>query len=354
MTRTRRFLRSSVVLVLFAGLAVLLLWFQGLILRPRHALAEAGEPPRLPQGARTATVEARELPAVESYPGFVEAVDPAELAPRVMARVLDVARREGEAFEKDEVLVTLDDADARARLATAEAEVAAAGAAAERDRLEHARIEKLAAAKAATARALEAARAAREASEARLRRARAAVAEARTALAWYRLRAPFAGRVLERCVDPGNLATPGRPVLRLDRGEALRVTVAVPETRARALRTGAELPVWIGDRRHDARLVRVLPDADPATGTVRLHLRLPAGTAAVRPGTYARLDLPVGKRAVLLVPTDAVDRLGQIERVRLVRADGRVVLQTVRTGKRHGDLVEILSGLRAGEKVVRP
>lgn len=339
--------------VLFAGLVAVLLWFQGILFRGEHAAVEVPGPPHLAASDRLAAVERRGLASVEVYPGFVEAIDPAELAPRVMATIVELTRREGEAVEAGETLVTLDDRDARARLSQASAAREAAAAQALQARLAFERAQRLLEVDALTTQEWEAARAAHDGARAQEERLAQAVQEAEAALSWFRLVAPFAGRVLERHADPGQLATPGRAVLALYREDALRFAVAVPEGLAAGLSPGASLELDFGPlpaRR--AELTRILPAADRATGTVTLHLALePADD--LRPGLLGRLRLRTGERQVLLVPAAAIERIGQVERVQLLR-DGRLVPVTVRTGKAHGALVEVLSGLSEGEEVRLP
>ncbi|HED64316.1 MAG TPA: efflux RND transporter periplasmic adaptor subunit [Planctomycetes bacterium] len=343
--------RRLVVAVLFAALVVVLLWFQGIILRPEAETSDVPEPPRIQDTDQVVAVEARELPRIRTYPGYVEAIDPASLAPRVMASVLEVHGREGEAVRKGELIVRLDDRDAKAKLAQAEAALAAAEAEATRARLAFDRAQRLLDADALTQSEWEAARAARDASEAQVTRAKKAIEEGEAALSWFQLTAPFDGHILERNADPGDLATPGRPVVRIWREDRLRFRVAVPEEAAGDLSVGDPLRV-VFDRSaaQDARLERILPASDPRTGTVTLHLSLEPAPG-LRPGLLGRLELDTGSRTGLVVPEAAVERIGQVERVRLVR-DGHAVPVTVRTGKRHGNMVEILGGLAEGEQVL--
>lgn len=343
--------RRILVLLLFGALVAVLLKFQGIVLRDEHPPVDVPAAPRVGADEATARVERRTLGSVETHPGFVEAIDPATLAPRVMASVIEVAGREGDAVARGDVLVVLDDRDARAKLAQAEAALEAARAGARQAELALDRARRLHESEALTTQALEAAEAAHDGARAQVQRASEGVEEARTALAWFRLEAPFDGKVLERGADPGDLAAPGRPVLRLYREDRLRFRVAVPEERAADLSTGSTHRV-VFDRLppRDATLTRVLPPADPRTGTVTLHLA-PASIEDLRPGMLGRLQLAGGERAALVVPADAVERIGQVERVRLVR-DGRAVPVAVRTGKRHDGLIEVLSGLAEGEEVV--
>jgi hypothetical protein len=146
------------------------------------------------------------------------------------------------------------------------------------------------------------------------------------------------------------MAAPGLPLVTLYRPDRLRFRVAVPEEHAANLAPGDVLRIaFDGLPERDATLVRVLPAADPRTGTVVLHLA-PAGVADLAPGRLGRAGLTVAERTALLIPLAAVDRIGQVERVRLVRGDTTTPV-LVRTGKHHGELVEVLAGLAAGEEV---
>jgi RND family efflux transporter MFP subunit len=345
--------RRVVILALFAALVLALLWFQGILFRHETPPVKVPAPPAVAAAARTAKVEQRNVAAVQAQPGFVEAIDPAPIAPRVMATVLEIAAREGESVPAGAVLAVLDDRDARSRVAQARAAVEAAHSGAQQAELAFARAQKLLDAGAATRQDWETARAALESARAQLDRAREAQTESETALSWYRLTAPFAGRVLERRGDPGQLATPGVPLLTLYREDQLRFSVALPEERAAALPVGAACEVTFdsaGVRR--AHVARALPSSDPATGTVTLHLALEQ-IDGLRPGLLGRLQLQRGERSALVVPAAAVERVGQVERVQLVR-DGRAVPVVVRTGKSQAGWVEVLGGLSAGESVVVP
>jgi len=345
--------RRAGVALLFAALVVVLLWFQGIVLREEHRAAEIPPPPAVGAGDRTVRVERRALPRVHVYPGFVEAVDPAQIAPRVTATILEVAGREGDPVAAGQTLVALEDRDARARLSQAEAAREGASARALEAQLAFDRAQRLLDADALTAQEWESARAARDAAQALLERARQAVEEAEAALSWFRLVAPFGGRILERHADPGHLATPGRAILAIYREDRLRFRVALPEERAGQLAVGEELDVdFAPPPSRRARVTRVLPPADPRTGTVTIHLAL-GESADLRPGLLGRLRVDVGEREALVVPASAVERIGQVERVRLLR-EGRLVPVTVRTGKAHGELVEVLSGLAEGEEVRVP
>ncbi|MCA9003474.1 MAG: efflux RND transporter periplasmic adaptor subunit, partial [Planctomycetes bacterium] len=241
---------------------------------------------------------------------------------------------------------------ARNRLAQAQANLQTADAQALQAKLAFDRAQRLREAEAVTVQEWESARANADATKAMRDQASDAVAEAETALDWYTLRAPFAGEVLRRDVDPGDLASPGLPLLQVYQKDHLRFAVAVPEGLVAQLEVGQALDLTFPKGSIVAKLTRILPSADPRTGTVTLHLSL-APNADLLPGVLGRLQVAVGERKTLVLPVAAVSHVGQIERVQVVR-EGHLVPVTIRSGKRHNGLIEILSGLTDGEEVWIP
>ncbi len=345
-------LRRAFILLLFGLLVVALLKFQGKIFRADHPVHELPPLPEVPADANTAFAIRATLPQFQVYPGFVEPVDPAHVSSRVMATVLSVSAREGDAVKVGEPLIRLDDQAARARLAQTRANLQTAQAQALQAKLAFDRAQRLHKAQALTAQEWESARAGKDATQAMADQAADAIAEAETALSWHNLLAPFDGQILKRHTDPGSLASPGQPLILVYRPEHLRFSVAVPESLASQLKVGQTVAVSFGSDDHTTSLTRILPSADPRTGTLTLHLEL-SNPEALLPGMLGRLQLSVGERKALVVPAASIRRVGQIERVSLVR-EGRISTVTVRTGKSHDGLVEILTGLSEGEEVLIP
>jgi RND family efflux transporter MFP subunit len=187
--------------------------------------------------------------------------------------------------------------------------------------------------------------------EDRLRFAQAALAEAEALLAFATIRAPFRGVVTEKHVLAGDLAVAGQPLLVLESTQLLRAEGSVPERAAAALKMGDPLDVTLDDSAAPVagRIEEISGAADAASRSILIKAALPPGSA--RSGQFARLRVPHGESDVLLAPIAALTRHGQMERVFVV-TDGRAVLRLVKTGRAHGDRLEILAGLNAGEQVV--
>ena len=179
----------------------------------------------------------------------------------------------------------------------------------------------------------------------------ATVREAEAQLAYTTLRAAFDGVVARRLVHPGDLASPGQPLLEIEGTADLELEAAVPESAAAALVVGSKFNVSAGGPTFPATLREVSSTADAATRTIGVKLAVPAG-APVRSGQFVRVLIPGDTRPAVLVPVAAVALLGQMERVFVVPETGPVQLRLVRTGARRGAQVEVLAGLAARERVV--
>ncbi len=133
----------------------------------------------------------------------------------------------------------------------------------------------------------------------------------------------------------------------------MRFDADVPEALIGNMSLGAKLAVRIGATpvAIEGVVVELAPVADPASRTFLVTLDLPA-TEGLRSGQFGRVLVPVGESRSIHVPVSAVVVRGQMETVFVV-AEQRAQLRLVRTGKRTGTDVELLSGIDVGETVVR-
>lgn len=201
----------------------------------------------------------------------------------------------------------------------------------------------------------------RAAAVARLHRAQAGIDQAQAELsaaeaelADARIVAPFAGRVIERRVDPGSMATPGQPLLIVDQRGALRVEASVEESQAAHVHVGDAAEVTLEDvpRPVAGRVSEVVPAIDPASRAFVVKVDLPANAdGELRPGMFARVDFRTGTTRALRIPATAVLPAGALDRVFVIDA-GRARLRLVTVGERSGDGVDVLSGLDEGDVVI--
>jgi RND family efflux transporter MFP subunit len=301
----------------------------------RTAAGAADEWPAV--AVRTVVVEHRVEPRSLVLPGTVRPLDRAAVGARVTGEVSALPVVLGQLVAAGDLLVELAAPELESRVAAAEAEWARAVHDWQRE-------SGLLAQQVSTTDTVRRLDLERQAAEARL-------AEARALAGYRRVTAPFAGTIVARLAQVGDLAIPGRALLELERAGPRQVELEVPESLAGALAPGAQLEVTADAGRWTGTLVELSGAADTATRGRRAKLDLPDGIG-LNSGAFVRVAVPAGEAASLRVPARAVSMLGQMERVFVV-ADGRAVLRLVRTGAWLGeDTREILSGLVVGEQVV--
>lgn len=272
------------------------------------------------------------------------AVQRATVATRVAATVKAVHVAEGDRVSQGQLLVSLGDDDVRGALAAAEAGQAAAAA-------HERRLRELLAVRAATPSELELAVAQRSQAE-------AAVAAARATLGYTQVKAPFAGSVQSRRVEPGDLVGPGQPILELQ-GEALELTASLTEAEGRGVAVGTVLPFASDLASGEAVVTSLASGGDPLSHRRAVRARVRTVEGALRSGAFARLTLPgrpvaAGAAATgqdVLVPRSALVERGDLTGVFVAR-DGRAELRLVALGEPVGALVAVRAGLKADEAVV--
>ncbi|OGP83792.1 MAG: hypothetical protein A2Y95_12520 [Deltaproteobacteria bacterium RBG_13_65_10] len=333
------------------GLVLLLLYMQGNLGGGKVAPGTLSRPKEAASGV-VKRVERSEVVETRAWPGTVRSRTLAEVAPKVLARVLDVKVRPGDAIRRGDVIARLDDRDAASRVRQARASLAAAEAEAKRAEADGRRMQKLFEERVVSRQTLDAAQAQAKASRAEAESARDAIEEARVLLTEMTVRAPFDGIVNERLAEPGDMGVPGKPLARIQSGDHLQLEARVPERWARALAVGARATVRLDAPARDliVTIEEIAPAADPQSRTFLVKAGLPP-SPELRAGTFGRLLQPCERRLALLVPAAAIMRSGQVQQVRVVQ-HGEARTRNVQTGKAYGESVEVLAGLREGEQVM--
>ena len=181
--------------------------------------------------------------------------------------------------------------------------------------------------------------------------AKAALQMAQAAVGYADVRAPFAGVIVEKLVDVGDLATPGKPLLILEDEHALEVQSYVPDELYAVLRVGEEIPFGTEAGTYTGKLQSKVAAADAQTHTHLIRIAIPAG-AGLMSGRYVRVSIPTGEQPLVRIPESALTERAGILGVFVVDADGRAQFRLVRAGGKANGSVEIQSGLAAGERIV--
>ncbi|MFO0605544.1 MAG: efflux RND transporter periplasmic adaptor subunit [Polyangiales bacterium] len=180
------------------------------------------------------------------------------------------------------------------------------------------------------------------------------VAEARAAQA--RVRAPAAGVILRRSVEPGDVVPAGRALLVLLRDGPTELTATPDERNLADLRLGQHARASaeaFPDQRFDAELSYLAPAVDAQRGTVEMRLRVPSPPPYLRPAMTVSVEVEVGRReAALALPAEAVRDAATEHPWALVLSGGRAERRDVRVGLRGERVVEVTGGLRESDAVI--
>lgn len=296
--------------------------------------AEAADPAPVARQA----VEAREVPVFEEVVGTVRPRKEAQVTAKVTGRLLEMRAVPGMKAKAGDLLAKLDVGELDAALARAQAALEQA----DRDLARFRSLRDSGAVALADF----------EQAEARQRMAAATVAETRTMVGNASVTAPFDGTVTRKFLEPGDLASPERPIFAMEDSSLLRLEIHVAEAMAGALAIGSKFRVEVGGAGAEIEGVvsELSPSADVGSRTFLVKLDLPEHES-LRAGQFGRAYLPRGTRPAILVPATAVISRGQMDYVFVV-AEETARLRIVSTGPTREGRTEILAGLDGGETVV--
>jgi len=197
----------------------------------------------------------------------------------------------------------------------------------------------------------------RRAVVAALEQARGAEQAALARLEQTQIRSPAAGVVTERDVEAGDVVQPGRPLLVVARDGATQLSVLPDEKNLAYLRLGQPASASVDaypDRIFPARVAYVAPAVDLSRGTVEVKLDVADPPPFLRPDMTVSVNVEVGRDpAAVTIAASAVRDPATGPWVLAVR-DGRTVRQPVKLGMRGEGVVQVLAGLAPGEAVVMP
>ncbi len=301
--------------------------------------------------ASLAAVRVRSVPLIEQAVGSVRAVHETAVASRVLAVVLELTVRAGDRVEKGQVVARLDDDALRARKRRAEAELDGALAVLARAETALKRTRSLVEDGAASTSELDDAMTATQTASSIVERARRTLDEAATALGYATIKAPMDGVVIDRATEPGDTVAPGQTILTVYDPTKMELVAGVRESLTSLLAVGDSIAVRIDalGLECEGTISEIVPRAEEASRSFDVKVTGPC-PPGVYAGMFGRLLIPLGEEDVVVAPAAAVREVGQLRLVDV--ADGGVLRRrAVRLGRRFGDEVEVLSGLRVGERV---
>jgi len=303
-----------------------------------------------PEAVTSVQVEAALWQPIQSASGTLVAFRGVTVGSELPGAIREVSFDSGTFVKKGAILVKLDSSTEEAQLAAARADENLA-------RLNYERAVEVRKGQANTPADLDAA-------DARYKQAQAAANTLKTTIDKKSIHAPFDGRIAIRQVELGQVLGAGAPVASLQSVTPIYVEFSLPQQALARLKVGQPIRMKTDTfpaSAWDGKVSTINTEVDIATRNVRVRATIPNDDGRLRPGMFANVEvISPEKVPVLIVPATAVifapygDSTFVLEKKTGPDGkDGLVAQQRfVRLGERRGDLVAVVSGLKAGETVV--
>lgn len=300
--------------------------------------------------------------------GTIRAAQTSQLTSQTTGNIVELRAHEGDRVQHGQVLAVLDDTQLQAAVdrasaaeSAAQQELAAADSNLALAQSTLARYQNLYEKKSVSPQEFDeikaryqAAFAHRNMTSAGQAQAKAALTQARTALSYTRILAPFDGLITEKKADPGMLASPGSPLFTIESTGHYRLEASVNENDVRYVGIGQQVRVIVDaleTAEQKGKVVQIVPAADSVSRSFLVKIELPAN-AGIRSGLFARAQFFRGQRSSLLIPQTAVVARGQLQGVYVLDQNRIATLRYLTLGKAEGPSVEVLAGLQEGERLV--
>uniref|UniRef100_A0A7C3Z304 Efflux RND transporter periplasmic adaptor subunit n=1 Tax=Desulfobacca acetoxidans TaxID=60893 RepID=A0A7C3Z304_9BACT len=308
----------------------------------------------VPEKGRELVVQEEEISQDLSVLAQVMSRSLAQVSSQVPGRVSRIYVQAGSRVQAGAPLVALSAKEFQARVSQARAGHSQAAAQLAKVSADYRRYQRLFKEGAVSPQEFEAMEARYKSALAQLNQAEAQVQDAATFEQYTVVKAPRRGVVAERRVAVGDLAQPGQTLVTLYDPEDLQVEGEVNDAYRSHLSPGMLVGLTVPAAGYEGKvtLQEIFPISAAQSRTFKVRTEKLVVPDLI-PGMFARLTIPLGKTRSILIPKDAVRQVGQLPMTEVL-VQGRPRLQLLQLGRQVGDKVEVLSGLRPGDRIISP
>ena len=305
-------------------------------------------------------VETASLTGVNKSYGFtgtVEGEQRINLSTKVMGRITDLPVDRGERVSQGQVLLRIKNNNIKAQKSQVEANLVQARASLKNTETNYNRIKSLYEDSSATQKELDDIATQRDASQAQVEVLKAKLAEISDLMDYSVIESPINGYVVEKFVYQGDLASPGQSLLTVEGTSDLNVIVSVPAAQIDLFEPGDSVDVSVGaaGATFDGIVQSVNPSAANMSRQFEVKVAIPQHIiqqSSIKSGMFANVNLQKGNDELVMVPDSALVRRGQLTGLYTLNDENELILRWVNTGRQMDKKVEILSGMKPGERFV--
>lgn len=192
-----------------------------------------------------------------------------------------------------------------------------------------------------------------ELSQKSLKRAEASLNEALAFKSYTIIKSPVNGIVAEKKIDRGSMTAPGMPLLIIEE-PVYRVEVSVDEGMISHINMGMPVEIFIDalNVKTTGKVGEIVRRIDPGTRTFKVKINLKGSIKSLRGGFYSTVRIPVGKNPKLFINENSVVTRGELKGIYTVNEEGVITMRLVKSGKKKNGMMEILSGLTEGDRII--
>ncbi len=304
------------------------------------------------EGVTVTEVRPSEVEEYYETSGAVRAKTISRIAGRTMGAVTSLRVKEGDRVHAGQVLLTIDDRDAVQNVIAAEKALESAQQNRSLADITYRRYRKLYDEKALSQQEIDQIETQKKITELDYERSHALLNEARVNRDFATIVSPISGVVTEKKTERGSMAVPGVPLLTVEDVSSFILEAPLDERLTGKVTAGTPVDISVDaiNLQLKGTINEIVPTIDPMSRTFVAKIALTC--PSLRTGLYARVKIPTGKKSAIVLPDKTIVAKGELTGVYVVGPDGVITFRLVRPGSHYGNNVEILSGIKANDRVI--
>ena len=304
------------------------------------------------------TVKMKNQPEILSFSGKIEAETHSNLSTRIMGQIAKIYVESGQKVKKGQLLVQIQDKDIQAKKLQVKANMLKAEAAYNNAKKDFDRFTVLFEQKSASQKEMDDVSTNYNMAKAELEAVKQMEEEVNEMLQYAAIKAPYSGIITRKYMNDGDLASPGMPLVAIEKPGEYKVIARIPETEISKIEKNDAVKVKISALNNieiEGMVTEVNPSALYTGNQFEAKIVLNPTKEQKRKlfsGMYANVMIKKGGMPSIMIPKNVLVRKGQLTGLYTVSQSGTAMLRWIRTGKSTDNMVEVLSGLSDGEQYI--